>query len=336
MDRLHGQAHGQVQVQGSLAGMMKKGGTADQAKRLAEKFQADLVGIMLARNEINEENKVIAAKALDGTKPKKRTNKPSNFVTNDDFCPGCGLQLKSLPEDQTSFWTEVFQRELSDGDDLAAMIASGRFGKPGVLAFRGWGLESRIGAEPKARMETIRADVESLRKKLEPYYPYLHGVKDSANPVNIQLAHRGDPFNLGDEVPRHFLSVLSPSQPEAFQQGSGRLELAEAILKQPIAMRVIVNRIWKGHFETGLVDSPSNFGMTGERPTNPDLLEYLASRFVENGMSIKKLHREILLSSVYQLSSANDTTAFAKDSGNRLYWRFNKRVSTPSSCGTPF
>jgi hypothetical protein len=62
-------------------------------------------------------------------------------------------------------------------------------------------------------------------------------------------------------------------------------------------MRVIVNRIWKGHFGTGIVDSPSNFGTTGERPTNPDLLEYLASSFVKNGMSIKKLHREIMLSS---------------------------------------
>ena len=90
-------------------------------------------------------------------------------------------------------------------------------------------------------------------------------------------------------------------------------------------MRVIVNRIWKGHFGTGIVDSPSNFGTTGERPTNPDLLEYLASSFVKNGLSIKKLHREIMLSSVYQLSSDLDEANAAKDSGNRSYWRFDRK-----------
>lgn len=303
--------------------MMKKGGNPETAKRLAEKFQQELVATMLARNELNEENKVIAAKALDGTKPKKRTNKPSDFVTNDDFCPGCGLQLKRLPEDQGSFWTEIFQRELSDGDDLAAMLASGRFGKPGVLLFRGWGLESRIGSESRGQMEAVRTDIAALRKKLEPHYPYLHGVKDTETPVNLPVAMRGDPFNLGPEVPRQFLTVLTPGQPAPYTKGSGRLELADSIIKEPITTRVIVNRIWKAHFETGLVDSPSNFGMTGERPTNPELLEYLASSFAANGQSIKKLHREIMLSSVYQLGTENDPVASAKDSGNRLYWRAN-------------
>jgi nitroreductase len=96
-------------------------------------------------------------------------------------------------------------------------------------------------------------------------------------------------------------------------------------LKQPITMRVIVNRIWKGHFDTGILDTPSNFGQMGERPTNPELLEYLASSFVKNGMSIKKLHREIMLSSVYQLGTQNNEADYAKDSGNRMYWRFNRR-----------
>jgi hypothetical protein len=88
---------------------------------------------------------------------------------------------------------------------------------------------------------------------------------------------------------------------------------------------VIVNRIWKGHFGTGIVETPSNFGLTGERPTNPELLEYLAARFVKDGMSIKKLHREIMLSTVYQLSTDNDAADFAKDSGNRFYWRANRK-----------
>ena len=145
---------------------------------------------------------------------------------------------------------------------------------------------------------------------------------------NLPLAIRGNPENLGPEVPRHFLSACFPrASPQPFTKGSGRLELAEDILKQPIAMRVIVNRIWKGHFGTGLVDTPSNFGITGERPTNPDLLEYLAGSFVKNGMSMKKLHREIMLSSVYQLSSDDDEANLAKDSGNRLYWRLRPQTA---------
>ena len=303
-----------------------KGGTVAEAKKLAEKLQEDIVAAMLAQKEIEDENKVISAKALDGTKPKKRVNKPSAFVTNDDFCPGCGLQLKNLAEDQNSLWIEIFQRQLSDNDDPQAMMAAGKLNiKPGVLAFRGWALESRIGSEAQAQIVAMRKDIEAAQKKLEPHYPYLHGVRDAAQPVNLPLNFRGDPFNLGPEVPRHFLSVLTPEDPKPFAKGSGRLELAEAILAQPLAMRVIVNRIWKGHFGSGIVDSPSNFGMTGERPTHPELLEHLASSFKRNGMSIKKLHREMMLSAVYQLSTANDATSLAKDSGNRLYWRANRK-----------
>jgi hypothetical protein len=103
------------------------------------------------------------------------------------------------------------------------------------------------------------------------------------------------------------------------------MELAEAILKQPLSMRVIVNRIWKQHFGTGLVDTPSNFGVAGERPSDPELLEYLAQWFVEHGMSIKQLHREILLSAVYQLSTADSAANYEKDAANRFYWRANRR-----------
>jgi hypothetical protein len=93
------------------------------------------------------------------------------------------------------------------------------------------------------------------------------------------------------------------------------LELADSILEQPITTRVIVNRIWKGHFGTGLVDTPSNFGITGERPTNPELLEFLTQSFIDGGRSIKNLHRSIMLTAVYQLSTDYDKTAFEKDSG---------------------
>jgi cytochrome c553 len=307
--------------------MKKPMSTMADAKKLADKFQEEIIAVMLERNELEAENKVIAAKDLEGTKPKKRTDKPSNFTSFKDFNPGSWLRLKSLPEEDNNFWTEIFQRELPEADDPNAMMAMGmRQSTPGVLLFRGWGLESRLGHEAQARLKAMQGGVDELRKKTETKFPFVHGVRDAENISEIKLHFRGDPTNLvGPDIPRHFLSVLAPADPKPFSKGSGRLELAEAIVKQPVTTRVMVNRIWKAHFGTGIVDTPSNFGMSGERPTNPELLEYLAAWFTKNGMSMKKLHREIMLSSVYQLSADNDPVAAAKDSGNRLYWRANRK-----------
>ncbi len=308
--------------------MMKKPmSTMAEAKKLADKFQEQIIAVMLERNELEQENKVIAAKDLEGTKPKKRTDKPSNFTSFKDFNPGSWLRLKSLPEEENNFWTEIFQRELPEADDPNAMMAMGmRMGNPGLLLFRGWGLESRLGHEAQARLKSMQSGVDALRKKIETKFPFIHGVRDAENISEIKLHFRGDPTNLvGPDIPRHFLSALSPVDAKPFSKGSGRLELAEAVASQPITTRVMVNRIWKAHFGTGIVDTPSNFGMSGERPTNPELLEYLSANFAKNGMSLKKLHRDIMLSSVYQLSADNDPVALAKDSGNRLYWRANRK-----------
>lgn len=306
--------------------MKSGGGTPQEAAKLAARFQQEIVDVTVANDGIDEENRVITDKDVDGTKPKKRTDKPSNFVSNKDFNPGALLRLKSLPEDQTAFWTEIFVRELKDNEDPNDMVEmDARKITPGVLMFRGWGLESRIGPEAQARLKSLHDDLEALKKKIYPYYPFVHGVKDSESPVNLQLALRGNPETLGAEVPRHFLSIFSEGDPAPLNQGSGRLQLADLIAKQPIAMRVIVNRIWKADFGTGIVDTPSNLGFGGERPTDPELLEYLASEFLKNGMSIKRLQREIMLSAVYQLSTADNKEASEKDSGNRLYWRANRK-----------
>ena len=111
----------------------------------------------------------------------------------------------------------------------------------------------------------------------------------------MQVNVRGNPQRPGDEVPAKFPSGPISARCAAVSKGSGRLELADAIASSPLAARVIVNRVWKWHFGTGIVDTPSNFGQMGERPSNPELLEYLAKNFVDSGMSMKKLHREILL-----------------------------------------
>ena len=302
--------------------MIKRGGTKAEAKTLADDFQATLVDVLLASKAIKEENDVIRAKALPSTKKKERANLPNEFITNDDFCPGCGLELKSLPAEQNSLWTDVFQR------DLNSAPVPGQDPKPALLAFSGWGLERQLGADQRTLIQALRDDIDAMAKALPEKYAYVHGVQDAATIAQPRINLRGSPYRLGDEVPRGFLTVLSGDEPRAFTQGSGRLQLADAILEQPIAMRVIVNRIWKGHFGTGIVDTPSNFGVTGERPTNPELIDYLARYFVDHKLSIKALHREIMLSATYQLGTATVAANMEKDAGNRLYWRANERRMT--------
>ncbi len=149
----------------------------------------------------------------------------------------------------------------------------------------------------------------------------------SGEPQDVAMQLRGNPAKTGPVVPRRFLTVLSAGTPTPFRQGSGRLELAQAIVGDaaPLAARVIVNRIWRQHFGRGLVDTPSNFGAQGSLPTHPALLDDLAARFVAAGWSLKWLHREIMLSSAYRQSSGFNAAKDAVDSDNRLLWRMHRR-----------
>jgi hypothetical protein len=300
--------------------MVKAGGTDEEAKRLAEAFQDLLLEVMFEQREVKEENDIIRAKALPGTKKKEPANLPHEFVTDDDFCPGCGLELKSLAPERSQLWMDVFGMDLVDPADPASM--QGR--RPALLSFTGWALERWLGPDRRRYVEDLRADLEAMRKTLPEKYAYVHGVRDIDKPVEQKLHVRGNPMREGEVVPRRFLQVLSPGDPPPLVTGSGRLDLAEAIVQQSVTTRVIVNRIWKWHFGAGIVDTPSNFGQLGERPTNPELLEHLAQAFLDDGQSIKKLHRRIMLSAVYQLSAADDAGNMAKDAGNRYYWRASR------------
>ncbi len=140
---------------------------------------------------------------------------------------------------------------------------------------------------------------------------------------DLPLHRRGDPNAPGDLVPRRFLSAFprADGSPRPLDRGSGRLELARALVEEaaPLSARVIVNRVWLQHFGRGLVATPSEFGPAGEAPSHPELLDDLAARFVAAGWSIKWLHREILSSATWRQSSLVPTEAMARDPGGRLY-----------------
>ena len=142
------------------------------------------------------------------------------------------------------------------------------------------------------------------------------------------IFRRGQPGNRGDQVPRRFLQLLSHVDGgKPFTQGSGRLELAQAIASpnNPLTPRVIVNRIWQHHFGVGLVSTASDFGARGEAPSHPELLDYVASEFVKDGWSIKRLQKRIMMSSTWQQSSQVHSQGNSIDPENRLLWHMPRR-----------
>ncbi len=169
-------------------------------------------------------------------------------------------------------------------------------------------------------------------KGIEVTHPGAPGrgmvMRDNERPYEPVVFRRGQPDNRGDRVPRRFLQVLSHVDGGTpFTDGSGRLELARAIAspENPLTARVIVNRIWQHHFGTGLVPTPSDFGVRGEPPTHPELLDHLAAEFMADGWSIKRLQRRIMLSATWQQSSAVRDDAAGSDPENRLIWHMPRR-----------
>ncbi len=152
-------------------------------------------------------------------------------------------------------------------------------------------------------------------------------LADMDKPKDSYVMVKGNPGVHGPMAPRHFLTILVGENPPLFKDGSGRLELAQDIASKdnPLTARVMVNRIWLHHFGEGLVRTPDDFGARGEPPTHPELLDYLASRFMESGWSIKEMHRLMMLSSVYQQSSEGDPKCAAVDPENRWLWHNNRR-----------
>ena len=152
-------------------------------------------------------------------------------------------------------------------------------------------------------------------------------LEDAARGHDSPLFIRGEAGNRGAVVPRRFLQILAAPNRPVYTNGSGRLELALGIASpnNPLTARVMINRIWLHHFGAGFVPTPDDFGMMSEPPSHPQLIDFLALNFMTNGWSIKKIHRLILLSSVYQESSESNPRYAQTDPGNRLLWRANIR-----------
>ncbi|MBI3409607.1 MAG: PSD1 domain-containing protein, partial [Planctomycetes bacterium] len=179
----------------------------------------------------------------------------------------------------------------------------------------------------QAKLQELLKALETWRATGPGAPPRAMVLEDLPTAYEPRVFLRGNPSNLGDPVRRRLPMLLSREGSKIFEKGSGRLELAQAIAcrDNPLTARVLVNRIWLHHFGAGLSRTPSDFGLRGEAPSHPELLDHLSTWFMDNGWSQKKLHRQIMLSRAYQQKS-DDRPEFVKlDPENRLFWKMNRR-----------
>ena len=247
-------------------------GSLEELRKAAANFQDFVLSIYREQQQIDDRNyvKLGGAEGIKNEEKRQFTNVES-------------LEIKKyyLWRDLAS---EPYTREAVKFDG-------------GIYYFGPKEIDRWLSGEWKEHLEARRMRLTALEASLPAQYPFLHAIRDVEHPANMRVQIRGEETNLGEEAPRRFLRILCNGEPKPFTNGSGRLELADAIANpnNPLTARVIVNRIWEADFGQGIVRSSSNFGQLGDRPSNSELLDYLAWRFLENHWSIKHLQREILL-----------------------------------------
>ncbi len=273
------------------------------------RFQADVLAVWKERKTVDGEN------ALRRAEARKKGPKAAFDAVS--------LKTESFYLWRDLFFNDFYGNQFKQEDDGLLYYGPNR----GYLESDGTVERFLLGGW-KDHLELLRAEAKELRAQLPPPYAFLHAIKDSGKPKTERVHIGGKSDSLGEEVPRRFLTALCDGEPVPFQQGSGRLELAEAIVsaKNPLTARVMANRIWHHHFGAGIVRTTSDFGFMGDRPSHPELLDYLAARFIESGWSMKALHREILQSAAYQSSASRRMAPNEEiDPENRLLWRANMR-----------
>jgi hypothetical protein len=193
--------------------------------------------------------------------------------------------------------------------------------------------QAKGASNNKEERDRLNKEIESLKKEREslekspPPYEQLYAVIDAKRIEDVQIQIKGDPSKPGKLVARRFISALGGTPLPEDDTSSGRLALARWItdVNNPLTYRVFVNRVWHWHFGQGLVPTPNDFGRQGTPPTHPELLDYLAGRFIEQGSSLRALHRMIMLSATYQQASDGSDKSLQIDPANKYLSRFPKR-----------
>lgn len=254
------------------------------------------------------------------------SDSPADNTISSDHTVFSGARLEQNPLPDAKVFGPAVEREGSELEKRDAIILSRFLFDDGLLAIPDSQVEPHLPETARARLAELRAVKEALQKEAAKIEVVMaHSLVESSG-TDQPVYLRGDPAKKGDVVPRSMPTLFTAGERQPFlPTGSGRLELAHAIAApdNPLTARVIVNRIWAGHFGKGLVGTTSNFGQLGNRPSHPELLDHLALRLIESGWSLKTIHREIMLSSAYRQESGDNSMDV--DPENRWLSRMSRR-----------
>lgn len=320
---------------------------------------AQLARLMLAAHQVYQDSLPLAEAARQVGMAETTLQRWVDYLKPKDLTPQHLLAWRNVPpekraevaqdyqqrfqqrlaewQEKVDKWRVTYQQALRDNKELPGKPAfeAGEdrffhetyFGKDGPFAVSDDDI--RLTATQKAEIARLRQELEQL-KKSAPKEPEMACAIEDGEIVAQKVLVRGDYNHLGEAAPKAFPAILSRYDTKPEFTGSGRLQFATWLTQpeHPLTSRVMVNRIWQWHFGEGLVRTPDNFGKMGESPTHPALLDYLAQQFIASGWSVKAMHRMLMLSSTYQMSSLCTAAAAAADPENRLLTRFNRRRLT--------
>ncbi len=264
----------------------------------------------------------LSSETLYGTHAQLQNGNPSALIELDRDADMTAALAKISPSEVSELKNRVNELE-SQADEMFRTVFQDRLKNRN----NGGGADALRARAMRDRAESAKADLEQFHDDGMPRALAM-GVLDRERPINSPILVRGDIKQPGDVVSRGLVEVLcAKGEPLNISEGSGRLDLAWWIASKdnPLTARVMANRIWMKLMGTPIVPTPDNFGLMGQKPTHPELLDHLAITFMEKGWSVKQLIREIMLSRAYQMSSGYDAENYAADPENKWHWRMSQR-----------
>ena len=301
--------------------LIARGGTAKEAEKLATEFQELLVDVILEQREVKKENDIIKARALpDAASRRSPPTCPTSSRPTTTSAPAAASSCAACRSSARR------SGPTCSATNLDPDAAPGSPRRPGLLRFTGWGLEQRLGDDRRALIEGLRKDIEAMEKALPPKYAYVHGVRDVEKPADLQVHMRGNPMRLGDSVPRGFLSVLSPAERDHVLEG-----------QRPTRAREDDCRAARSRCASSSIASGRGTSAPGSSTRRATSASTASGRRIRScsitwrstssitGCRSRRCTARSCGARSTGLSADHKPAAFAKDGGNRLYWRMSRK-----------
>ncbi len=257
----------------------------------------------------------------------KDPKKPVNKLVREAFLKARPTSMADVVKTYDQLFAAYASNEEPLADADAEQLRQVLYGSDSPVAMSDKDIDGLFDRKTRDANRKLESKIEAHKASSPGSPPRAMVLVDNEKPTQAAVFVRGNPGRRGKQVPRQFLEAIAGTERKPFEKGSGRLELARAIVapENPLTARVMANRVWMHHFGVGLVRTPSDFGLRSDPPSHPELLDWLAASFREEGWSVKNLHRLIVLSSAYRQASVDDSAKSVVDPENQYLWRMNPR-----------